>query len=594
MILKRYHIDNHQYDSEISMTKYMFFTGKGGVGKTSLACATAIHFADMGKKVLLVSTDPASNLADVLGADIGNTISTITSVPLLDAININPEHAAQEYRQRTIEPLLGKISDEEIHQIRENLSGACTTEIASFDEFTQLLASDKVDIYNHIIFDTAPTGHTLRLLELPAAWTNYLDHGQIGASCLGPSSSLKNSQSRYQAVVRILQDRSQTTFYLVSRPEPSALKEVSKTSQALKDQGMHHQNLYINGVFTSHDNNDNVAQSIALQAQQSIDGRPDNLKQIPMRLFPLLGNNLLGIDALRSIFQADLSMRISNGSINTLHPIYPMLDQLVGDLANNNKGLIMTMGKGGVGKTIIACAIAIKLAKMGHSVHLTTTDPAAHIDDFLQEVGTLPSSLSVDRIDPKIETKRYTDQIFAYKSKGLDENEQALLREDLTSPCNEEVAVFHAFSKVVQKAKKQFVIIDTAPTGHTLLLLDTAGSYHRQIMQQQSGGLQLTTPYMRLQDQHYSKVILVALPETTPIHEAQQLSKDLERANIQPYAWVVNQSLSAVNGLTDPLLCQRAGNEMNVMRSIEANRIYQVPYLASLQKLNALLELMYG
>ena len=164
-------------------SKYLFFTGKGGVGKTSLACAIAVQLADEGKNVLLISTDPASNLSDVLGTEVSETIQAHPQLSKLHTININPEVSADEYRARVIEPLKNKASEFEIQKTKENLSGACTTEIASFDEFSRFISGEGItENYDVIIFDTAPTGHTIRLLELPAAWDNYLEENPSGAS----------------------------------------------------------------------------------------------------------------------------------------------------------------------------------------------------------------------------------------------------------------------------------------------------------------------------------------------------------------------------------------------------------------------------
>ena len=579
-------------------TKYLFFTGKGGVGKTSLACATAVELADSGKVVLLVSTDPASNLKDVLESPVDENISPIHGINNLFAINIDPENSAEEYRNRVTRPLEGISSKDEIKKIREDLSGACTTEIASFDEFSRFVSGEtegtKFDV---IIFDTAPTGHTLRLLELPAAWSSFTEENPDGASCLGPTSALKSGKERYHTVVDRLRDASLTSFYIVARADKASLKEASRTSNELKELGMNNQLLYINGVFKAIDKEDLLANKMEAMGNEQRNSIPENLKSLPLKTFQLLPYNVLGIEKLRSLFNAQLQKSISENIVSTFEATSQGLkgiNELAEELCKNQQhGLIMTMGKGGVGKTIVASAIAVLLAKKGFEVLLTTTDPAAHIQDFIEQLGELPATLTVERIDPKIETQRYTEKILEHKGQGQSEEAKKLILEDLKSPCTEEVAVFHAFSKAISMAKRQFVVMDTAPTGHTLLLLDTAGSYHRDIMRNNINAGKLRTPYMSLQDQELSKIILVSLPETTPMREAASLQDDLKRAGIKPYAWLINQSLSMLSGITDPLLKSRANAETEVIKTIKTNyagRTFGIPFIAEKKLLPALLD----
>lgn len=585
---------------ENDYTKYLFFTGKGGVGKTSLACATAIKLADKGKKVLLISTDPASNLEDVLQTEVNDQINRHKDLENLFTININPEVSAEEYRGRVIDPLQGIAPPEEIKKIKEGLSGACTTEIASFDEFSRFITGEgDLNSYDVIIFDTAPTGHTIRLLELPAAWDNFLDNNPGGASCIGPSSALKSSKERYKKVVNSLRDAAQTTFYLVSRPETSTLKEAAKTSLELIELGMTNQKLLINGVFIPIDQTDAFANKMQQIAEKELSEIPEALKNLDTKKYPLLPYNVLGLEKLRSLFDINLQKKIVSEEISstteishTLNNLEVLVDELE---TNNNNGLIMTMGKGGVGKTIVAAAIATILAKRGHKVLLTTTDPAAHIKDFMNQLSEVPENLTIERIDPKVETANYIEKVVAQKGVNLDEEGKKLLVEDLKSPCTEEVAVFHAFSKAIRSAKRQFVVMDTAPTGHTLLLLDTTGSYHREVLKNTAiNPDQIKTPYMSLQDGTFAKLLLVALPETTPMREAEALQNDLIRAGITSYAWVINQCLSAVDNLKDPLLKKRALSEGPIIKNIQetlAKRTFGIPYLTEEKLLPALLNL---
>lgn len=579
-------------------TKYLFFTGKGGVGKTTLACATAVEMAEAGKVVLLVSTDPASNLKDVLESQVDEQIKPVEGTDRLFAININPENSAEEYRKRVIQSVEGIASQAEIKKIREDLSGACTTEIASFDEFSRFVSGEiEGTKFDTIIFDTAPTGHTLRLLELPAAWSSFTDENPDGASCLGPTSALKSGKERYHTVVKRLRDTSLTSFFIVARADQASLKEASRTSNELKELGMSNQVLYINGVFKALDKNDLLAQKIETMGNEQLNSIPGNLKSLSTNTFPLLPYNVLGIVKLRSLFNTELQKAISENillrsekSIQVLTGIGQLVDELC---EKQQYGLIMTMGKGGVGKTIAASAIAVLLAKKGFEVLLTTTDPAAHIQDFIEQLGELPATLTIERIDPKVETQRYTEKILEHKGQGKSEEAKKLILEDLKSPCTEEVAVFHAFSKAISMAKRKFVVMDTAPTGHTLLLLDTAGSYHRDMMRNNTNAGRLRTPYMFLQDQILSKIILVSLPETTPMREAGALQDDLKRAGIQPYAWLINQSLSMLTGISDPLLKSRAIAESDVIETIKGTyspRTFGIPFIAEKKLLLALLD----
>ncbi|CAM4351445.1 arsenical pump-driving ATPase [Cytophagaceae bacterium 50C-KIRBA] len=574
---------------EHSYTKYLFFTGKGGVGKTSLACATAVQLADQAKKVLLISTDPASNLEDVLQTSVGEQIQAHQQLPTLFTINISPDVSAEEYRDRVIQPMMGVASEMEIKQVKEGLSGACTTEIASFDEFSRFITGEGIDdLYDVVIFDTAPTGHTIRLLELPSAWDDFLENNPGGASCIGPSSALKSSKERYKKVIQSLRDPQLTTFYLVSRPEKSSLKEAAKTSMELRELGLENQRLLINGVFKALNPMDPVAQRIALLADKQLQEIPMPLANLPMKTYPLLPYNVLGLRKLRSLLDETLQSQIVLEEIaSSPHAQYHIesLKELVNSLEQGQRtsGLIMTMGKGGVGKTIAAATIACLLAERGHKVLLTTTDPAAHINDFLSQLDQIPANLQVERIDPKVETQLYIHKIMAQKGAKLGANERNLLLEDLQSPCTEEVAVFHAFSKAIHSASRQFVVMDTAPTGHTLLLLDTTGSYHKEVLKHSSlSADKIRTPYMALQDKEFAKIILVALPETTPMREAAALQEDLRRAGIEPYAWLINQCLSALPELKDPILKKRASAEGAIIEQIQtklAHRTFGIPYL---------------
>lgn len=561
---------------------FLFFTGKGGVGKTSLACASAVALCDAGKRVLLVSTDPASNVGQVFATDIGNRITAIAAVPGLSALEIDPPAAAKAYRERIVGPVRGKLPERVVRSIEEQLSGACTTEIAAFDEFTALLTDPALrSEYDHILFDTAPTGHTIRLLQLPGAWSEFLAQGKGDASCLGPLAGLEKQRSQYAEAVAALADGARTRLVLVARAQHSTLREVARTHEELAAIGLANQQLVINGLFPEDAiAGDTLAQAIWRREQQALADMPQGIKGLARDQVPLLATNLVGLDSLRQLLQPQDAGGQASLATSAHLPVQPELSSLVDELAADGHGLIMLMGKGGVGKTTLAAAVAVELASRGLPVHLTTSDPAAHLGETL--AGNLPH-LEVSRIDPRAETERYRGQVLASKGAALDEQGRALLEEDLRSPCTEEIAVFQAFSRIIREAGKRFVVMDTAPTGHTLLLLDATGAYHREIARQMgSKGLHFTTPMMQLQDPKQTKVLIVTLPEPTPVQEAANLQADLRRAGIEPWAWLINHSLQQA-AVSSPLLQLRAERQLPHVEAVErqhASRYAVVPLLA--------------
>ena len=514
--------------------RYLFFTGKGGVGKTSLACATALALVEQGKKVLLVSTDPASNLDEVFGLKLTAEPQALPDVAGLWVCNLDPHAAAAAYREKVVGPYRGVLPPAVIRNMEEQFSGACTTELATFNEFVALMTDDqKAEGYDHIVFDTAPTGHTLRLLSLPGAWSGYLNTTTAEASCLGPLAGLQEQREDYALALGRLGDAAQTAVVLVARHE-------------LGEMGISNIELLINGVLGQHSQDPTAMALRALQQEQ--------IKDEPGHQVPLLPVNLVGLQALRALLHPP---QIPDQAPQ-LPPIPAQLgnlDQLAAQLLERGKGVVMTMGKGGVGKTTVARELAKKLAAHGCKVRLTTTDPAG---DLVEQVEGL---LRVDRIDPAREIERYTAEVLSKAAPNLDEEGLALLKEDLRSPCTEEIAVFRAFAEAVQEGKDSYVIIDTAPTGHTILLMDASEAYHREVSRNQQGSPESVLQLLpRLRDPEYTRIVLVTLAEPTPVHEAQSLQNELRRANIEPYAWVINRSLLAA-GTGDPILASRAIHE---------------------------------
>ena len=564
-------------------TRNLFFTGKGGVGKTSLASATAMALADRGKRVLLVSTDPASNLDEVLATKLRAIPTEVPAVSGLFAMNIDPEVAAREYRERMVGPYRGVLPDASVASIEEQLSGACTTEIAAFDEFAKLLGDASTTTeFDHIVFDTAPTGHTLRLLQLPAAWSDFIESSVGGTSCLGPLSGLQTQRELYACTVQALSDPTYTTLVLVSRSESAALQEAERTRHELSAVGVGNHHFILNGTFIAQDRNDSIALALEERGKQAVADIPAGLANLPRSVTELLPFGLVGIDALRTLLNGH-ALYATSTTIPSAQPITSIqlspLSQLIQQLDRSGKGVVMVMGKGGVGKTTVAAAIAVALADRGHTVHLTTTDPAGHVQSALAQSV---AGLSVSRIDPVAETQAYREEVMRTAGSKLDEHGLRLLEEELRSPCTEEMAVFRSFAQKVAEGSDSFVVLDTAPTGHTLLLLDATEAYHRQVsntMSEVPDSVRQLLP--RLRDPEYTKILIVTLPEATPVHEAAQLQQDLKRAEITPFAWVVNQCLSSLP-ITDPILQARQTSEgahIEEVHRMHASVAYMIPWM---------------
>lgn len=545
---------------DINLTKYLFFTGKGGVGKTSTACAIAVALADNGKKIMLVSTDPASNLQDVFNTKLNNKGVYIKEVPNLVVANFEPEEAAAEYRESVIAPYRGKLPEAVLKNMEEQLSGSCTVEIAAFNEFSTFITDEKVEKeYDHIIFDTAPTGHTLRMLQLPSAWSNFINESTHGASCLGQLSGLESKKEVYKNAVNTLADKDKTTLILVSRPEVSPLKEAERASKELQDIGVNNQVLVINGVLEEHE--DYLSNAIYTKQQKALEDIPESLKTVETFQIPLRPYNVTGLENVRA-FLKNNNIKYNDEKLNTTN--IPKLNKVIEDLYNTDKKVIFTMGKGGVGKTTIAAAIAVGLAKKGKKVHLTTTDPAAHLKFVLDE----DYGITLSHIDEKEELEKYKEEVLSKARKTMSQDDIAYVEEDLRSPCTQEIAVFRAFAEIVERSENEVVVIDTAPTGHTLLLLDSTQSYHKEIQRSQGDIPESVKKLLpKLRNENRTEVIIVTLAETTPVYEAMRLQEDLNRAGIHSKWWVINSSFYTAN-TTNSILKVKANNEVQWINKV--------------------------
>lgn len=551
-----------QFDiKEIDLTKYLFFTGKGGVGKTSTACASAISLADMGNEVLLISTDPASNLQDVFDADLDNKGVRIEGVDGLTVINLDPIEAANEYKESVVGAYRGQLPDSVIENMEEQLSGSCTVEIAAFNEFSKFITDSALkDKYDYIIFDTAPTGHTLRMLQLPSAWSNFISESTHGASCLGQLSGLEDEKETYKFAVDTLADGKLTSLVLVARPEETPLLEANRASHELSELGINNQILIINGLLSSYD--DEVSEAFYKKQKESLDMMPEGIKDLKTFFIPLRGYNLNSIENLRSLliedkdYTSDVKLSINEST---------SLKDVIDDLYKNKKKVIFTMGKGGVGKTTLASAIAKGLTGKGQKVHLTTTDPANHLTGMLEE----DDLLTISHIDEEEELKKYQEEVLENAKKTMSDDDLEYIKEDLRSPCTQEIAVFRAFADIVDRADSEVVVIDTAPTGHTLLLLDSTESYNTEIEKNQGNVPESAKKLLpRLKNSDETEVLIVTLAEPTPFYESVRLEEDLKRAGIYSKWWIINSSIYKT-GSTNKTLQAKANSELEWINKVD-------------------------
>ena len=583
MVYKQFEID------KIPLTKYLFFTGKGGVGKTSVACATALTLADQGKKIFLVSTDPASNLQDVFGIELSSEGTPIQENPNLVVANLNPEAAAKAYRDSVIAPYKGKLPESIIKNMEEQLSGSCTVEIAAFNEFSNFITDQAMQKeYDYIIFDTAPTGHTLRMLQLPSAWSNFISESTHGASCLGQLSGLEERKEIYKMAVKMLANPEMTTLILVTRPDDTPLKEAARASTELKELGVKNQCLIINGVYLPDIEKDKVADGLCKKQQTAMRSIPKEINKLETYMIPLRSYHLTGISNIRKMLKEDTLDFVTY----TLHKENPAeIKDLIDDLYQSKKRVVFTMGKGGVGKTTLAATIAMGLASHGAKVHLTTTDPADHLKFVIQDT----KQITISKIDEKLELKKYQEKVLEKARETMSEDDLAYVEEDLRSPCTQEIAVFRAFAEIVEKADEEIVVIDTAPTGHTLLLLDASQSYHKEV-ERTHGDIPESVRNLlpRLRDEGETAVVIVTLAEATPVYEAMRLQADLKRAGIHNKWWVINHSMLKT-GTKSPLLKTKAMGEIpwiNKVDEISKGNFAIIPWKSEEIKGEHLLDLL--
>ena len=572
--------------ASVVQTKYLFFTGKGGVGKTSTACATAVYLADHGKRVLLVSTDPASNLQDVFSLALDRKGTEIPQAPGLFVANLDPVKAAEEYRENVVAAYRGVLPEAAIENMREQLSGSCTTEIAAFNEFSSFLTDEALSRrYDHIIFDTAPTGHTLRLLQLPSAWSGFIEQSKHGASCLGQLSGLADKRKLYETAVRTLSDGGKTTLLLVARLEETPLKEAERAAEELRGLGILRQVLILNAVAPPGD--DAVSAALYEKQRQALAQMPEGLRRMDSYEILLRAYNITGIAHVRDMLRTD-HLEDAQAAVRSREG--HRLSNLVDDLARHRRKVIFTMGKGGVGKTTIAAAIALALAKRGERVHLATTDPAAHLKFVLDE----GSGIRTSYIDEKKELKKYQEDVIREAmAGGIAPADLDYIKEDLRSPCTQEIAVFRAFAEIVAQAEDEIVVIDTAPTGHMLLLLESTAAYDRELKRSQGktpASVKKLLPRLKSEE---TETVIVTLPEATPVYEAERLREDLQRTQLQVRWWVVNRSFLGLE-TKNPLLRARAAQEAAWIDEVNrkaSGREVLIPWKAESLKGAALLSL---
>jgi len=542
------------------MTKFIFFSGKGGVGKTTMACATALHYATEGRKTLIVSTDPASNLSDVFEQEIGHKITPIVGVSNLHAMEIDPDEATKEYKERIIAPFREIMPEDVIASIDEQLSGPCTTEMASFDRFIDFMETNEYEI---IVFDTAPTGHTIRLLELPVDWSRHIEESAKGSgqTCLGPVQSIQDSKEKYDRATALLKDPTKTTFIFVMRPEELSLYETLRASKELETIGIKSGEIIINGILP-----EEVCEIDFFR--KKYDSQQKIIKEIekidkPKRYMLLRDNEVKGINALKDVAEElftgkrpPYKARMIPASQFASNIESPDIDALF--LPDNQTKALFFTGKGGVGKTTVSCIVALYTAQKGFKTLLVTTDPAAHIGEVLDvKIGSKPvyitENLYAVMVDQEAAFQEYKERVLNEAKGKYSEEMLRAMEEELNSPCTEEMAAFDKFIQFIEGRDYDVIVFDTAPTGHTLRLLDLPFDYAKQveIMVASAESLQVKEATQNrfrqiidlLRDKNRTVFSLVLYPESTPIMESYRAMLDLKDAGIETQIVVANMLL---------------------------------------------------
>ena len=571
-------------------TRFIFFSGKGGVGKTSMACASAVRHADEGHKTLIVTTDPASNLADVFEQVIGHKITPIHGLSNLWAMEIDPDKATDEYKERALAPIRAVFPPQMVQVIEEQMSSPCTAEVAAFDRFTDFLdvpASPGVQAFDVVIFDTAPTGHTLRLLELPAAWVHTIEQSSTanGQTCIGPSAAIQTSKLKYERALSAMRDSTQTTFIFVLQPEATPIKETRRATGELAKLDIHTHQLIVNGILPPEEaSNPFFAQRVAMQ-EHYLDQIARELP-LPARRMFLLDGEIKGIARLRQAAEVLLDGKPRPRTQTPARPqvqvpiASPRSDVLTRVEPNGHRRVVFFAGKGGVGKTSASCVTAVWLARQGYETLLLTTDPAAHLGDVLgvpvgdeaRPIAGVPN-LWAAKIDPKGAAEAYKARILDdARQRGRPPEAIKAMAEELDSPCTEEMAAFDKFIDFASQEQWDSIVIDTAPTGHTLRLLELPIDWSRQLDVKIFASVDTAAAddvakkrfgqvIEMMRDPDRSTFAFVMYPESTPIVEAYRAVQELRTVGIEPGLAVANLVLPPEECTTPYTQARRAMQE---------------------------------